>query len=66
MKVDVKNVFNDVFWAVILKELCDVEGPLANIVPFTKLYYGVHFPIYYQHGRHVDAITIIESYLNTK
>ncbi len=24
-----------------------------NIIPFTKLFYGVHSPLYYQHGRHV-------------
>jgi hypothetical protein len=43
MQVDVENAFNDVFQAVIFKELRDVGGPLASIVPFTKLFYGVHY-----------------------
>jgi len=27
--------------------LCDVKGLLANIVPFTVLFYGVHSSFYY-------------------
>jgi hypothetical protein len=44
------NAFNNIFQIVILKELCDVKGPLANIVPFTKLFYGAHSYFYHQHG----------------
>ncbi len=43
MQVNIKNGFNSIFQATIFRELCDVEGPLVNIVPFTKLFYGVHF-----------------------
>jgi hypothetical protein len=39
---------------------------LANIVSFTKLFYGVHSSIYYQHGHHVEGVAIIESFLNMK
>jgi hypothetical protein len=45
--VDVKNVFNRVFQTVIFRKLCDVKGPLANIVPIGMLFYGVHFIFYY-------------------
>jgi hypothetical protein len=31
------------------------------IVPFTKLFYGVHSFLYYQHGQHENKVTIIES-----
>jgi hypothetical protein len=61
MKVNIKNVFNNVFQIIIFKKLCDVEGPLVSIVPFTKLFYGVHSSLYYQHGWHVKGVTIIES-----
>jgi hypothetical protein len=37
-----------------------------SIVPFTKLFYGAHSFFYYQHGRHVERVTIIESSLGTK
>jgi hypothetical protein len=33
----------------------------VNNVPFTRLFYNVHFYLYYQHGRHVEGNTIIES-----
>jgi hypothetical protein len=46
--------------------LCDVEGPLASIVPITSLFCGVHFSLYYQHGWHVEGVTIIESFLGMK
>jgi hypothetical protein len=32
-----------------------------NIVPFTKLFYGVHSSFYYQHRQHEEGVTIIES-----
>jgi hypothetical protein len=51
---------------IILKKLCDVGGPLANIVPFNKLFYGVHFSLYYQHGQHVERVIVIESSSNTR
>jgi hypothetical protein len=41
--------------------LCDAEGLLVSIVPFTMLFYGVHSFFYYQHGQHVEGVTIIES-----
>jgi len=39
----VDNVFNKKFWAIIFKELQEVEGPLASIILFTKLFYDAHF-----------------------
>jgi hypothetical protein len=40
---------------------------LANIVPFTKLFYGVHFFFNYQHGQHEPkGVTIIESALGPR
>jgi hypothetical protein len=47
MQVDVENAFNNVFWTIIFKELCEAKEPLANIVSFTRLFDGVHFFIYY-------------------
>jgi hypothetical protein len=38
----------------------------VNIVPFTKLFYGVHSSLYYQHGLHVEGVIIIESSLGTR
>jgi len=46
--------------------LQDVEGPLASIIPFTMLFYGVHYPIYYQHGQHEEEVINIESSLCMK
>jgi hypothetical protein len=43
MHVEVKNAFNNISQTIIFRELCDAKGPLASIVPFTKLFYGVHF-----------------------
>ncbi len=59
MQVNVKNVFNNVSRTIILKKLCDAEGPLANIILFTRLFYGAHYSLYYQHGQHVQGVTII-------
>jgi len=42
MEVDIENAFNNVSRTIIFRELCDVGGLLANIVPFTRLFYGVH------------------------
>jgi hypothetical protein len=39
---------------------------LANIVPFTKLFYGVHSSLYFQHGQHEKGVIIIESFLGMK
>jgi hypothetical protein len=47
MQVDVKNVFNNIFWTTIFRELYDVKGPLVSIVPFTKLFYGAHYFLFY-------------------
>jgi hypothetical protein len=30
------------------------------------LFYGVHFSLFYQHGWHVEGITIIESFSSTR
>jgi len=46
--------------------LQDVEGPLVIIVPFIRLFCGVHFSLYYQHGQHEEGVTIIESSLSTR
>jgi len=32
-----------------------------SIVLFTRIFYGVHFSLYYQHGQHEKGVTIIES-----
>ncbi len=66
MYIDVENVFNSIFWVAIFRKLCDVGGPLANIVPFIKLFYCTHYFLYYQHGQHVEGVTIIESSLNMR
>ncbi len=46
--------------------MCDAKGPLTNIAPFMRLFNGVHFIFYYQHGWHVEGVIIIESFLNMK
>jgi hypothetical protein len=66
MQVDVENAFNNAFQAVIFLKIRNVKGPLANIVPFTKMFYGIHSSIFYHHGQHEEGITIIESSLSTK
>jgi hypothetical protein len=66
MQVNVKNVFNNVSRAIIFRKLCDVGGPLVNIVPFTKLFYGDHSFLYFQHGWYVEGVTIIKSSSGTK
>ncbi len=38
---------------------------MANNVIVTRLFYDVHFSLYYQHG-HVEGITIIESSLGMR
>jgi hypothetical protein len=47
MYVNIENAFNNVFQTIIFKELCDVGGSLANIIPFTMLFYGAHSFLYY-------------------
>jgi hypothetical protein len=50
-----------------LKESCWVaKGILASIVPFTMSFYGAHSSFYYQHGWHVEGVTIIESSSSTR
>jgi hypothetical protein len=61
MQVKVKNVFNNIYRVVILKKFCDVGEPLVSIILFIKMFYDVHFFLYYQHGQHVKKVTIIES-----
>jgi hypothetical protein len=50
MQIDIENVFNNIFQVIIFRELRDAEGPLASIIPFTMLFYGAHYSLYYQHG----------------
>jgi len=38
MQIDIKNVFNNIFWIIIFKELWDVGGLLVSIGFFTKLF----------------------------
>jgi len=66
MQVDVEIFFYNVFWVVIFKELWNIGGPLANIVPITRLFYGAYFSIYYYHGQHEEGVTVIESSSNTR
>jgi len=66
MQVNVKNAFNGVSWIIVFKELWNVEGPLVNIGPFTKLFYDIHFSLYYRHGQHEEGVTIIESSLSIR
>ncbi len=47
LQVNIENAFNNIFWVIIFKELCDVKGPLVNIILFIKLFYGIHFSLYY-------------------
>jgi hypothetical protein len=62
MQIDFKNNFNNVFRASSFRKLC---GALANIVPFTRSFYGVHYSLY-QYGWHVEGVIIIESTLGTR
>jgi len=41
-------------------------GGFNKHCPFMMLFYGAHFSFYYQHGWHVEGVTIIESFLGTK
>jgi hypothetical protein len=50
MQIDIENAFNNVFQVSMFWKLQDVKGPLANIVPFTMLFYGAHSFLYYLHG----------------
>jgi hypothetical protein len=43
MQVNVENAFNSISQVVIFKELCDVGGALANIIPFNTLFCYAHF-----------------------
>jgi hypothetical protein len=66
MHVDVENSFNNVFQTAIFRKLCDAKGFLANIIPFTKLFYGIHYFLYFEHGQHVEGVTIIKSSSSTR
>jgi hypothetical protein len=66
IQIDIGNILNNVFQFVICKELQGARGFLVIIVPFTKLFYGVYFILYYQHGQHDNKVTIIESTSSTK
>jgi hypothetical protein len=54
------------FELLFLKNYVMLKGPLASIVFFTKLFYGIHSFLYYQHQWHVKGVIIIESPLNTR
>jgi len=60
MQVDFENAFNNVSQIAIFLKLWDVEGPLMSIILFTRLFHGVRFSLYYQHGQHKERVTIIE------
>ncbi len=47
MQINIEKVFNKISRTTIFRELCDAKGPLANIIPFTNLFYGVHSFFYY-------------------
>ncbi len=66
MQVDVENVLNNVSQVVIFRELQNAKGLLVSIVPFTRMFYGVHSFLFYQHGQHEKGVLIIESYLSTR
>ncbi len=46
-------------------KLCEVEECLLNIF-FFRLFYSVHSSFYFQHGRHVEGVIIIELSSYTK
>jgi hypothetical protein len=66
MQVDVKNAFNNISWITISRKLQNGKGPLVSIVPFTTLFYGVHFFLYYQDRQHEERVTVIEYFLSMK
>jgi hypothetical protein len=47
------------FFELLLKYPQDAREPLANIVPFTKLFYGARFSLYYQHGQHEEGSPLL-------
>jgi len=59
VEVDIEKTFNNVFQVVIFIELCDAEGPLTSVVPFTRLFYGAHFFLYFQHGQHAEGSPLL-------
>jgi hypothetical protein len=65
MQIDIENDFNNISQTVIFRNLCDAGGFFKRIIPFIGLFYGAHSSLYYQHGRHVEGVTIIESSSNT-
>ncbi len=61
MQMDVENVFNNISQTVIFKKLWNVESLLVSIIPFIRLFYGIHFFLHYQHEQHEEGVTIIKS-----
>jgi hypothetical protein len=47
MQVDVEIFYNSISEAAIFRELCDAKGPLVNIIPFARLFYGTNFSLYF-------------------
>ncbi len=66
MQVDIKNVINNISKNVIFRKLQNDGGHLVSIIRFTKLFYGAHSFLYYQHGQCEEGVTIIESFLGTR
>jgi hypothetical protein len=66
MQVNVENIFNIISFYLFFRKLQGVGGPLANIIPSTKLFYDAYFSLYFQHGQHEKGVTIIESSSNTR
>ncbi len=55
------------FFKLLFLESCVMSrGAFGKHCPFIRLFYGTHFSLYYQHGRHVEGVTIIESSLGTR
>jgi hypothetical protein len=61
------NLLLIAFLKLLFLESCVLSGGLWRALsPFIRLFYGVHFSIYYQHGRHMEVVTIIESFLGMR
>jgi hypothetical protein len=54
------NAFNNFFKLLFLESYVMFKGLWQRLSPY-KVFYGVHSSLYYQHGWHVEGVTIIES-----
>jgi hypothetical protein len=66
IQVDVENTFNNVSQTIISRESCDVGGGFNENCPLYQIVLWCSSFIYYQHGQHVEEVTIIESSSNTR